>query len=124
MPMKGAVAALLVASLAVGSTAVWGFNTAFLRDTPVMYFSAKDWTLFTDTLNNALNDGADGATSAWENPSTGSRGEITPVDTREVNGMRCRNTRVVTSAQGLTARSDYLLCRAADGEWTFGGPQN
>ena len=124
MPMKGAVAAVLVAGLAIGPGAVWAFNTAFLRDTPVMYFNAKDWTLFTETLNRALNDGADGAASAWENPSTGSRGEITPLDKREVNGTTCRNTRVVTSSQGFTARSEYLLCRAADGEWTFGGPQN
>ena len=42
MPMKGAVATLLVTSLAVGPAAVWGFNTAFLRDTPVVYFSDKD----------------------------------------------------------------------------------
>ena len=124
MPMKGAVAAVLMASLAVGPAPVWGFNTLFLRDAPVAYFSAKDWTLFMDTLNQALNDGADGVTSRWENPSTGSRGEITPLDRRETNGTTCRNTRVVTSSQGLTARSDYLLCRAADGEWTFGGPQN
>jgi len=122
MPMKGAVAAVLVASLAIGP--VWGFNTLFLRDAPVAYFSAKDWTLFMDTLNRALNDGEDGVTSSWENPSTGSRGEITPLNRRENNGTTCRNTRVVTSSQGLTARSEYLLCRAADGEWTFGGSQN
>jgi len=122
--MKGAVAAVLLVSLLVGSTTAWAFNTAFLRDTPVVYFSDKDWTLFMETLNHALNDGADGATNRWENPSTGSRGEITPLDTREVNGTTCRNTRVVTSSQGLTGRSEYLLCRAADGEWTFGGPQN
>jgi len=124
MPMKGVVAAALMVSLAVGPAAVWGFNTAFLRDTPVAYFSDKDWTLFTDTLNRALNDGEDGVMSRWENPSTGSKGEITPLDRRETNGMMCRNTRVVTSSQGLTARSEYLMCKAADGEWTFGGPQN
>jgi len=124
MQIKGVVAAVLVASLIVGSTAVRAFNTAFLRDTPVVYFSDKDWTLFMDTLNRALNDGEDGVTSSWENPSTGSRGEITPLDRRVTNGTTCRNTRVVTSSQGLTGRSEYLLCRAADGEWAFGGPQN
>jgi len=47
-----------------------------------------------------------------------------PLNTREVNGMTCRETRLVNRAQGLSAQGEYLLCKAADGEWTIGGPTN
>jgi surface antigen len=124
MPIRKTIAVIFLASAALGPATAWAFNTSFLRDAPLAYFTDKDWSLFKDTLDRALNGGGDGATSRWDNPSSGSSGEVTPLDTRQVDGMTCRNTRIVTSAQGLTARGEYQLCKAADGEWTLGGPTN
>ena len=123
MPMRKIIALVLLVSAAVGPASVSAFNTTFLRDAPLAYFTDKDWSLFKDTLFGALDGGADGATARWANPSSGSSGEVTPLDTRQVNGMTCRDTRIVTRAQGLTAQGDYRLCKA-DGEWTFVGSTN
>jgi len=116
-------AALCLSAMALPA-ATWAFNTSFLRDAPLAYFTDKDWSLFRDTLNRALNEGPDGAAQRWSNPSSGASGEVTPLNTQEVNGMTCRETRLVNRAQGLSAQGDYLLCKAADGEWTIGGPTN
>ena len=123
MPMKNVIALVFLASAAVASASVWAFNTSFLRDAPFAYFTDKDWILFKDTLFRALDDGADGTTARWDNPSSGGSGEVTPLDTRLVDGVTCRDTRIVTRAQGLSAQGDYQLCKA-DGEWTFGGSTN
>ena len=121
---KKIITAAFLASAVAGIASAWAFNTTFLRDAPLAYFTDKDWTLFKDALDQALNNGADGVATRWNNPSSGSSGEVTPLDTRQVNGMTCRDARIVSSAQGLTAQGQYLLCKAADGEWTIGGPTN
>jgi len=115
------IAALCLATVAVPALA---FNTTFLRDAPLAYFTDKDWSMFKDTLYHALNEGSDGVAVRWSNSSSGANGAVTPLNTREVNGMKCRETRLVNYAQGLSAQGDYLLCKAADGEWTIGGPTN
>ena len=124
MPMRKVLAALCLAAVVVLPASVRAFNTSFLRDAPLAYFSDTDWSMFKDTLFKALNENADGTTAHWNNASSGSSGEVTPLDTREVNGMTCRDTRIVNRAQGLSAQGEYPLCKAADGEWTMGGATN
>jgi surface antigen len=124
MSMRKWIAGFWLASAAVLPASVWAFNTSFLRDAPLAYFTDKDWSMFKDTLYKALNENADGSAAQWNNASSGSSGEITPLKTREVNSMTCRETRIVNRAQGLNATGEYLLCKAADGEWTIGGPTN
>ena len=124
MSMRKWIAGFCLASAAVLPASVWAFNTSFLRQAPLSYFTDTDWSMFKDTLYKALNDNADGAAAQWNNASSGSGGEVTPIKTREVNGMTCRETRLVNRAQGLSATGEYLLCKTADGEWTIGGPTN
>jgi surface antigen len=124
MSMRTLIAALWLATVGLMPVSGWGFNTSFLRDAPLAYFTDTDWSMFKDTLYKALNEHADGAAAQWNNASSGSSGEVTPLKTRDVNGMTCRQTRIVNRAQGLNASGEYLLCKAADGEWTIGGPTN
>jgi surface antigen len=124
MSMRKLLVGFWLTSLTVLPVSLWSFNSSFLRDAPLAYFTDKDWSLFKDTLYKALNENTDGAAGQWSNASSGSSGEVTPLSTREVNGMTCRQTRVVNRAQGLSATGEYLLCKTTDGEWTFGGPQN
>lgn len=124
MSMRKLIAGLWLASVAILPAPAWAFNTSFLRDAPLAYFTDTDWSMFKGTLDKALNENADGAAAKWNNTSSGNSGEITPQKTREVNSMTCRETRIVNRAQGLSATGDYLLCKAADGEWTIGGPTN
>jgi surface antigen len=125
MSMRRLGAALWLTSLvAIVAAPAWAFNTSFLRDAPLAYFTDTDWSMFKGALDKALNENADGAAAQWNNSSSGSSGEITPLKTREVNSTTCRETRIVNRAQGLIATGDYLLCKAADGEWTIGGSKN
>ena len=118
------ITAFFLASVAISPASTRAFNTSFLRDAPLAYFTEKDWSMFKDTLYKALNENADGAAAHWNNASSGSSGEVTPLNTREANGMTCRETRLVNRAQGLSATGTYLLCKAGDGEWTMGEPTN
>jgi surface antigen len=124
MSMRKLLAGFWLASLTLLPASVWAFNTSFLRDAPLAYFTDTDWSMFKDTLYRALNENKDGAAAQWNNASSGSSGEVTPLSTREVKGMTCRQTRIVNRAQGLSATGEYLLCKTTDGEWTMGGPQN
>jgi surface antigen len=124
MSMRKWIAGFCLASVAILSAPVWAFNTSFLREAPLAYFTDTDWKMFKDTLYKALNQNADGAATPWNNASSGASGEITPLNTREVNGMTCRDTRIINRAQGLSAQGEYPLCKATDGEWTMGGPTN
>ena len=124
MSMRKVIAGLCLASVVILPASVCAFNTSFLRDAPLTRFTDTDWGMFRDTMDKALNENADGVAAQWNNASSGSSGEITPLNTREVNGMTCRETRLVSRAQGLSATGNYLLCKAADGEWTIGGPTN
>jgi len=124
MSRRKLIAAFFVVGAAIAPVSTWAFNTSFLREAPLAYFTDSDWSMFRTTLDKALNENADGVATRWSNPSSGSSGEVTPLNTREVNGMTCRETRLVNRAQGMTAAGDYLLCKTADGEWTIGGPTN
>jgi len=124
MSMRELIAGLWLASVVILPTSVWAFNTSFLRDAALARFTDTDWSMFRDTLDKTLNENADGVAAQWNNASSGSSGEITPLNTREVNGMTCREARVENRAQGLTGSGNYLLCKAADGQWTLGGSTN
>src|SRR5262249_231158 len=111
---------LALAGAAVLPLSVWSFNTAFLRQAPLAYFTDSDWTMFKQAFYKALNDNPDGTGEQWSNPSSGDAGEIRPLSTREVGGTTCRQTRIVSRAQGLTGTGEYLICKAPDGDWTLG----
>ena len=122
MSMRKVIAGLWLAHVVLLPASVWAFNTSFLREAPLAYFTDTDWSMFKSALDKALNENADSVSARWNNASSGSSGEVTPLNTREVNGMTCRETRLVNRAQGLSTSGNYLFCKTADGEWTMGGP--
>jgi len=65
MPSKKRTFAALCLSAVLLPAAVWAFNTSFLRDAPLAYFTDTDWSMFKDTLYRALNGGADGVSAPW-----------------------------------------------------------
>ena len=113
-----AIAATLCLSVAISSAAdAYAFNTAFLREAPIAFFSKDDLDLFRDTVMLALVRNADGETTKWKSSTTDSNGEITPLDTHEVDGAACRRTRIVNRAKGREGTGVYELCRQEDGDW-------
>jgi surface antigen len=71
------------------------------------------------TIEAALAEAADGETRPWENPATGSSGEVTPLETYRRDDLTCRRARVVNQAPRATdtAKGSVLdFCRI-DGVW-------
>lgn len=105
----------LACILAQGSS--WAVNLRWLDYSPVRFFNDRDWELARGAADDALDNGKDGATVSWENPETGHRGSLTPLDTRQRNGRTCRNLVIENHARGLSGRSEFLFCQQPGGDW-------
>jgi len=98
-------------------------NIGFMKDAPLTHFSGPDLALFESNTVEALNHTADGDVRRWQNPKTGSSGEIGVVKSLDRDGKRCRQTRVTNRARGYAESTfDLLFCREADGTWKVATP--
>ncbi|MCP3667260.1 MAG: hypothetical protein GY696_32995 [Gammaproteobacteria bacterium] len=95
----------------------WAARWLWLENSSVYQFTDKDWDLLRGVVLGALNHGEDGKRAEWNNPDSGHSGSITPLDTFEREGMRCRKTKFVTASDIMTGRSEFLLCKIPSGEW-------
>ncbi len=109
---------------ALGLAAAVGLSSAqavspwsWLKDTPASRFTEQDWTLMRAANVEALEHGADGTETRWENPETGNTGSITPLNTSEDENGTCREARIVNHAGQASGDSTYRFCRQADGSW-------
>lgn len=69
------------------------------------------------THAEALEHGADGIESRWENPETGNNGSITPLNTTDDRNGVCRQAHIVNHSGNTTGDATYRFCRQADGSW-------
>lgn len=92
-------------------------NLQFMDNSPVRFFSEKDWEMATAASDQALADPADGNKVSWENPDTGNSGSSTAAQTQERDGKTCRELSIENQARGLTNDSAFLFCKQPDGEW-------
>jgi surface antigen len=117
----GVVQALSVAVWLAGVTMpgiVIASNLGFLKDAPITRFKGPDLDMFQTNLYNTLDRNADGSTSHWENPNTGSAGEIVIVKSFSQDSKRCRRVRFSNRARGYTeAKTDAVFCKETDGQW-------
>jgi surface antigen len=87
---------------------------ALLKNTPAEHFSEEDLRLFLEAARKALNDTPAGETVRWENPPTGSRGELTVVRSFSWNDQPCREVRISNEAAGRKSSNVSHLCRVGD----------
>jgi hypothetical protein len=109
---------------ALGIAAAVGFSSAqatspwsWLKDTPASRFTEQDWTLMRAAHAEALEHGADGTETRWENPQTGNSGSITPLNTTDDENGTCREARIVNHSGTASGDATYLFCRQGDGSW-------
>ena len=113
-----AIATWLAAVASPGVAATSGGNLGFLKDAPITRFTGADLQMFRSNVADALEQAADGDSRRWQNPKTGSSGEIALVKTFEQDGKRCRRTRIINRARGYAeAHTDAVFCKEADGRW-------
>ena len=91
------------------------------RDTPIAHFNEQDMKLFRQTLDDVLENGADGDTRKWSNPKTGAEGDVTANSTFTRGAAPCRTVTVRNAARGLTSSGNYSLCKQANGKWKTSG---
>lgn len=110
---KYLIAGLLFAATA--STVFAQSNLGFLRETPISKFKKADTDLMFKTLNQTLDNGADGVTTKWENPGTPNSGTITP--SKDPKGRAdCRAVIVENQHKTLHSKNDAVFCKK-DGKW-------
>lgn len=101
-----------------------GSNLGFLKDAPITRFTGPDLEMFQSNLTAALEQNADGSTRRWENPNTGSAGQIAVINSFAQDSKRCRRTRISNRARGYAeAQTDAVFCKDADGRWVMSQPK-
>lgn len=111
------VSACLAFMLATLSLPLFASGLGWLGDAPIRYFSEKDSELMKSSVQKALNSNDDGVKLEWENPETGHKGSVTPLDRKKIQGLICRDAQIFNSAGGRTANSRFTLCQHEDGAW-------
>lgn len=93
------------------------FNYGFIEETPTTRFTREDNRIFNETMNDTLNNAADGETRTWSNPKTRASGEITPIKSFDRDGLACRTARIRNIARGRTGDNTFNFCKQQTGEW-------
>jgi surface antigen len=109
--------ALLVLALAGQAGAVFALNTNFLRTSPVSRFNSKDLALMQVAFTQAMDAGADGVGVDWANERTRSGGTVTPQQSFERDGRKCRSASISTWHRNVRAEGVYSFCRDPQGDW-------
>jgi len=111
------ISCCLALLLAFSSLQGLAAGVGWLENAPIRYFSEEDTQLMKSMLQSALSDNADGIKSEWVNPETGHKGSITPVNSKKIQGLSCRDVEMFNSAGGRTADSKHTFCQNEDGDW-------
>lgn len=107
---------LALAALSSFSTIAFAINLGFLDQAPVRHFTSSDTELMTRTVDDVLDNAADGEMRDWRNEETGSSGEVTAIRSFDQQDMSCRRIRISNEARGTTGSADYDVCKV-DGTW-------
>jgi len=108
--------AFLFAAL-VATTPASATDLGYLKNAPIGRFTDQDMQLFKQTLNGALDDGADGEARSWSNPDTKAGGEIKAIKSFKRGEVPCRRVAIKNKAKGVSASGQYNFCKQAAGQW-------
>lgn len=92
-------------------------NWQWMRDTAVRSFDEQDWALLENTVQQMLDQGADGDSQEWQNPETGNAGSVQVLDTRDTDEGICRNVLITNTAKQKAGATRLIYCRQADSSW-------
>ena len=92
-----------------------------LKNTPAEHFNEEDLKLFLDASRKALSDTPAGETVKWQNPVSGSRGELKVIKLFTWQDHPCRQLRVSNETIDRKGSSTLNLCQVA-GKWKLLSP--
>lgn len=104
-------------ALAVVAGQAHSANFRWLNFSPARHFTDDDWSMLTETADQALSSGKDGEEFSWSNPKTGNSGSLVPGPATGSEGERCRTLKITNQASGLSSTGIQRLCMQPSGEW-------
>lgn len=112
-----ALLAIFCGTACTGALA-FGGNLGFLKDAPITRFNDEDRELFQANLTEALETDAEGNVRRWDNPKTGSSGEIAILKRFTYADKPCRNLRFTNRTHDYPdATTQTVMCKESDGKW-------
>jgi surface antigen len=118
LPRAPIVAAWLLLACLPAAAQNW---VGLLKNTPAEQFNEEDLKLFLDASRKALNDTPAGETVKWQNPVSGSRGEIKVLKLFTWQDNPCRQVRVSNETIDRKGNNTLNLCQVA-GKWKLLSP--
>lgn len=112
------VAACLVAVSVPAPAQNW---VGLLKNTPAEQFNEEDLKLFLDASRKALSDTPAGESVKWQNPQSGSGGELKVLKQFTWHDNPCRQLRVSSETVDRKGNSTLNLCQVA-GKWKLLSP--
>ena len=112
------VAAWLVLPCVPAAAQNW---VGLLKNTPAENFNEEDLKLFLDASRKALNDTPAGETVKWQNPVSGSRGELKVIKLFTWQDHPCRQIRVSNETVDRKGSNTLNLCQVVD-KWKLLSP--
>jgi surface antigen len=92
-----------------------------LKNTPAEHFNEEDLKLFLDASRKALNEAPAGETVKWQNPVSGSGGELKVLRVFSWHDYPCRQIRVASYTVDRKGNSTLNLCQVT-GKWKLLSP--
>ena len=92
-----------------------------LKNTPAENFNEEDLKLFLDASRKALNDTPAGETVTWQNPVSGSRGELKVIKLFTWQDHPCRQIHVSNETFDRKGSNTLNLCKVVD-KWKLVSP--
>jgi surface antigen len=112
---------IAAAALVAVSTQAGAANLGFLNNTPITYMKQRDLQALNNAAQVALNTKQDGESLDWNNNGTGNsvpiNGTVTPENSFESDGLKCRKITLIAHAKGQTQTWTPVACKQADGKW-------
>jgi surface antigen len=90
-----------------------------LRFTPMAKMGAEDLAIYTEAMEDALNNMPDHQARFWENSNSGSHGSLTPVRSGIIEGKRCRLMEINNSVAHHSGRFHFNFCEEQKGVWVI-----
>lgn len=112
------VAALLAAMGMPAAAQNW---IGLLKNTPAENFTEEDLKLFLDASRKALNEMPAGTSEKWQNPVTGSGGELKVLKLFTWQDHPCRQINVANHTTDRKANNTLNLCQVS-GKWRLMSP--
>ena len=92
-----------------------------LKNTPAERFNEEDLKLFLEASRKALGDAKAGESITWQNPVSGSRGELKVIKTFTWQELPCRQLRVTSETTDRKGSNVLNLCNV-QGQWKLLSP--